>query len=256
MKYILGVGILYKPYKKTCKIQIFSDDILIDEFELDKKIKANVYKRIHPVYDPSSLDSYKKFVEHRDINELEISGGWKSCFPEKVRLYEIDESILNKDIVIKIENNDNNYTNGFMTKMSMIQPRFIFIIPKNLFYYNKLLKLADEQTKLLNSRKKGNHSFYAERGKVDIIFPVIEWLYLTKNDKEELIGKTNWIGGTAKLRLPLKKIKGTTLYPKLTKNIFSFNHSEQEFNNLPCSYPFLTFLHRLQKNKYKKHENT
>ena len=37
MRYILCVSLKHKPYKKTCSIQIFSNNCMLDDFELQSK---------------------------------------------------------------------------------------------------------------------------------------------------------------------------------------------------------------------------
>ena len=90
MRYILCVSFKYKPYKKTCSIQIFSNNCMLDDFELQNK---NVH----------------------------------------LRYIELDESAIGNELIFKIYNNDNNYSNGFMTKWAKVKLHNIVLLPKALF---------------------------------------------------------------------------------------------------------------------------
>ena len=90
MRYILCVSFRYKPYKKTCSIQIFSNNCMLDDFELQNK---NVH----------------------------------------LRYIELDESAIGNELIFKIYNNDNNYSNGFMTKWAKVKLHNIVLLPKALF---------------------------------------------------------------------------------------------------------------------------
>ena len=122
MKYILGLLFEYKHYKKTSHLKIFTGDTLIDDIKLDDSIpfKGNnnnndderiIYRKGPPVW------LHRNNTQH--VNK---------CF-----LYEIDETALNDRMVFQITNDDNNYTNGFMTKFSHINFQNIFLIPKDDF---------------------------------------------------------------------------------------------------------------------------
>ena len=117
MKYIFGFNVGVKLYKKFPKFKIFADDRLIDELHLDE---SNLHKDTY-VFNKDSYPDEDKDVWYQDrfVNK-------------KIHLYKIDGNYLNKNITIDIENNDNNYTNGFMTKSTLVYFSNIFLIPENL----------------------------------------------------------------------------------------------------------------------------
>ena len=100
MRYILCVSFRYKPYKKTCSIQIFSNNCMLDDFELQNK---NVH----------------------------------------LRYIELDESAIGNELIFKIYNNDNNYSNGFMTKWAKVKLHNIVLLPKALFDVDVMKLLSD-----------------------------------------------------------------------------------------------------------------
>ena len=104
MRYMLGLGFTCKLYKKFPTIRVFADDTFIDEFTLNEKNVCEVKER--------------------------GEGMWKIRSAIKTLCtFQIDEKHLNDKISIHIENNDSNYTNGFITKSTVIQLGFHFLIP-------------------------------------------------------------------------------------------------------------------------------
>ena len=100
MRYILCVSLKHKPYKKTCSIQIFSNNCMLDDFELQNK-------KVH------------------------------------LRYIELDESAIGNELIFKIYNNDNNYSNGFMTKWAKVKLHNIVLLPKALFDTNKIKSIKN-----------------------------------------------------------------------------------------------------------------
>jgi len=125
-------------YKKNPRAQLLINNIFIDEFEIPEFISSDFLERInnkfyndyinmegkHIVYEPSSQHS-----EWKD----NIVGGGSGL---KIKVWEIDDSAFHKErenkIEIKVSNNDNNYTNGFMTLSSLIEIKDFFILPKKV----------------------------------------------------------------------------------------------------------------------------
>ena len=108
MQYVLGLGILCKKYKKNPIIRVFADDTFIDEFEI------------------AHDDETKKFT---DISKNLQLG--KNHTAKHFHLSYIDERHLNSKISIHVQNDDSNYTNGFMSKSTVISFNSTFLIPKH-----------------------------------------------------------------------------------------------------------------------------
>ena len=117
MKYIFGFNVGVKLYKKFPKFKIFADGRLIDDLHLDE---SNLHKDTY-IFNKDSYPDEDQDVWYQDrfVNK-------------KIHLYKIDGNYLNKNITIDIENNDNNYTNGFMTNSTLVYFSNIFLIPENL----------------------------------------------------------------------------------------------------------------------------
>jgi len=120
LKYIIGIGILFKKYKKKCRTVLHLNDRLIDEFDLDQDIENKF------------LDDDDRFLPMFTNKEHTSLRRKKSQIPSVVRLYEVDEKDLIDSIFkISIDLKDSNYTNGFLTKSALVKLPLIFLIPKN-----------------------------------------------------------------------------------------------------------------------------
>jgi hypothetical protein len=127
MKYILGIGLNYKKYKKDATIKIYLNDELIEIYQLTNniesiKVPTNTIKKIQDTF-----KYFKRwwFKSYDAFNE-------KCRMPSYIKLIEVDESEIGKELRIEVKNDDSNYTNGFMTKSSTIEPNFLILAPKKL----------------------------------------------------------------------------------------------------------------------------
>ena len=112
MKYILAIGLSFKYFRGTTFIKIFSDDNFIDELSLDQPIRA---EHKNAIYMPDRLDANSAITKDNFIK----TQNQKFLLSEKMFYYEIDESILGRQISFEFEDNNSNYTNGFMTKSNL-----------------------------------------------------------------------------------------------------------------------------------------
>ena len=136
MKYIFVLSLLFKKYKRSLKIRLFSNDIFIDELELSNDI------------DLKDTDRSKTSIKYRKFNELKFYYQSKEPpekkilqYPEKIFVYEIDESVLKDELRIEINDKNSDYTNGFMTKSNLIRIEELFLFPADLFFSNKIKKI-------------------------------------------------------------------------------------------------------------------
>jgi hypothetical protein len=131
MKYLLGIGfVITQKYKKDPIARIFIDDTFIDELSLvdcpnckklwQRDTNIWIYQREYTNYfSKQYVPGYRLFDEQSNDH-----------FPKKWKLYVIDETQLKhkKQLRIQISNSDSNYTNGFMTKTTLLD-FFTFLIP-------------------------------------------------------------------------------------------------------------------------------
>tara|TARA_B110001454_G_C12613284_1_gene389643 strand:- start:67 stop:666 length:600 start_codon:yes stop_codon:yes gene_type:complete len=84
-----------------------------------------------------------------------------------LRYIELDESAIGNEILFKIYNNDNNYSNGFMTKWAKVKLHNVVLLPKALFDVDimKLIKnrFRDKWRKILGEKefKKDNTEIFS-----------------------------------------------------------------------------------------------
>ena len=136
MKYIFGFNVGCKIYKKFPKINISLNDRLIDELVLDD---GHLYNK-HTVLDrktyPDTESGRKDFIDD-------------SLFSKKINLYTLDEKDLHGKITLKIRNDDNNYTNGFMTRSTQIIFSYVFLIPEFILYdIKKIIKKIESARRI------------------------------------------------------------------------------------------------------------
>ena len=72
---------------------------------------------------------------HKDAYRPKIKER-KYMYPKKIFCYEIDEDVLNDNIEIQVKNDDNNYTNGFLTNSATIRFDTIFLMPKHFLNHD------------------------------------------------------------------------------------------------------------------------
>ena len=121
MPYLLCLSFLYRRYRRDAIMRIYSDDHLLDELRLQEDIELK------------AIDKSKTSVYRNPDGPLNFC--WVGFFPKKIFLFEINELYLRNSIRIEVENNNNNYTNGFMSDYSYIAFKEIFLMPNSLLNY-------------------------------------------------------------------------------------------------------------------------
>ena len=251
MKYILAVGIIYQQYKNPMQVTIESKRF-IDSFTIENDIG---YEDQHE----ARLDTLcKECINSDEVCEAKNDDGTIRCYricqarnskswpyyniPKKFYFYEIDESALGENILFNFNCEDNNHTNGFMTKTSMFKLRMISVIPKTFFkYYLKI---------------KGNHRFFKRLQKRSVRQvqhePDCVWPYNRKNwiwtsDKTELDVKQlgfdrtpTWLGGKIQVKIPIIKKFGVKMcdpygdkkYGLVMSNMFCYESIFEKYYKL------------------------
>ena len=131
MNYILGIGLLYKKYKKNATIRIYIDNNLIETYQLTQnvdpiEVPLTIIERIKKKFTWFN----RKWFNHPDTMQN------KCKIPKFLKLIEIEEEKLTGEVRIEVDNDDSNYTNGFMSKSSLIEPNFFILCPKKLLKNN------------------------------------------------------------------------------------------------------------------------
>lgn len=124
MKNLLIIGITCRVYKKEPLLRLFCNNNFIDEFNvphntvfdnyLTEKIKYTKYNQL----DPSILPLYKMIAKEQ------------TCFLPFTKIIEIEDlDKKNLNFELQVDAVDNNFTNGFMTKTTLIQFDYFYLIP-------------------------------------------------------------------------------------------------------------------------------
>ena len=105
-------------------MRVYADDQLVDELLLteDITLKAKKYRARPPFNDGKG-------------------SGW-SDLPDKLFVFELDQKHLQKSLRIEVINDNNNYTNGFMTDFSYITFYALFLVPCCLLIQDNWRKLG------------------------------------------------------------------------------------------------------------------
>ena len=123
MSYFLMLLFEYKRYKKDAMIRIYADDHLVDEVILEKEIKLKAVK-----YPEEGIYRERMGIPHKQ--EYPQNGYTPvQILPEKLFLFQISQQHLNRNIRIEVVNDNNNYTNGFMTQHSYIKFHMVDLFP-------------------------------------------------------------------------------------------------------------------------------
>jgi len=144
MSYMFAFSLLYYRYNRDCVIRVYADNHFIDEICLQDDIKL---KARSTTIRPWGRDSFGP------LNYCPIQ-----ILPEKLFMFEIDDSFLHKTIRLEIENDHNNYTNGFMTKYAHIRFGAVFLIPKCLLQFSNWKKIERFHTG--NFRESNNYPMW------------------------------------------------------------------------------------------------
>jgi len=205
MKYFLVIGIEYKFFQKPADITIHVGNKFIDTFQLDRDFST--------VKTLPHIESkwYKKLgMEGWLTSEVWIKE-WNKL-PVFYKVYEIEDSVLEGKLQIKVENSHNDYTNGFMKNNSQIKFPIVSIVQKDFTqnrgekFMERLVQLedaVDEQVK-----KKGPKlCMFKNR------WPCADRFYVKReNEIYEQSGFTTnhwWIGGSFTAEFDIKNRQET-----------------------------------------------
>ena len=209
MKYILAFGIFFKKFSNSMQIRIFSDDLFIDEITLDENLLGKEKTQItHTQYD-NALE-----LLHPEKKKQVFYGGGihMRLFPEKLFVYEIDESAIGGKILFEIDDKNSNFTNGFMTASNMFAIDSVFLFPKHMFSEKKILRVMEFMRKIYNNDNLDSISSEQEQNEYDRKHvPWPNQVKIFNTDTMESYGRGHWHGGTKRLHVNVRKKFGLHL---------------------------------------------
>ncbi len=149
MNHILCLGFNTLKYRKDPFVRISINDRFLDEFEVDAGQVGG--EEDHKGWDKDRLIFNKKYFEikRRDYRGRETEwtkDSYKDAINDKIKLkfYELPYSVLRNKVNLQIDvkNEDNNYTNGFMTKSTYLYFTVCLLLPK--VHFRDLHKFAND----------------------------------------------------------------------------------------------------------------
>tara|TARA_Y100001937_G_scaffold62072_1_gene85151 strand:- start:228 stop:944 length:717 start_codon:yes stop_codon:yes gene_type:complete len=231
MKYILAVGIIFKKYKRPMAVTIRSKKF-IDSFIIDEDIGYKDHPEARRNEKPPP-----KFFELRALGEfpyLEI--------PNKFNFYEIDHDALGDKLSIDFDCEDNNYTNGFMTKTGMFKLRMICIIPKQFFKF--FYESKGQHRAFQRMQERSSREYFQTP---DSIWPYNRktWSWSSANTDLErewlhIDPQPVWLGGKMQVHIPIIKKFGIKMldpygdrkYGFILSNIFCYKYIFEKYYQL------------------------
>jgi hypothetical protein len=203
MKYLLVVGFACDVYKQEPRVRLFFNDQLIDEFCIphhdDKK---------NLIYPSSNL----KHLLEPYSEKIEIEHLQKKL--PLLRFYEIevDNKLQQALIRIDVDNDDNNYNNGFMTKSTHLQFKVLSLLPADRKIY-EWFALKSQNQRLTDKfawyRRKLYNTFFS-------LIDNLTWIGKNRQKFTNITSSpdgiyTNTIGGSGSLHCELIKKYGILL---------------------------------------------
>ena len=198
MSYVLGISFEYHRYHRPALMRVFADGNLVHEINLEKDIKLkclNWQTLPFPLSNPNEPTNWSRV----------------KIMPKKLFLFNINEKFLKESIRIKVVNDYNNHTNGFMTEYSTIKFHDIFLIPSSLLEFKNWKKMILSRRDPFQTDNDSNQTFFPKMFK-DFDFNV-------KNSSNDWSGPLFYHkrGGSFKVELPLVKKYGFVHVGKLKK---------------------------------------
>lgn len=208
MKYTLILGITYKKYKNPAVVTVSIGNKFIDMFQLEKdfpKIDQSISNIEHRWF--NEFDKKNRLLRSRYSKKL-----WENV-PSFFKIYQINDTDVEGNLEIKIDNDNNNFTNGFMKSNSTISLSTVALFP-SVLYDNKGEKLIKMCFKLSD----GYDKFLARHGRrgtdIDVVNPETSWpvadsFYVKReNEVHEKSGIKDgfwWLGGSFTALFPIGK---------------------------------------------------
>jgi len=149
MSQVLVLGFNSFVFKQNARARIFLNNNFIDEIHIPEFINDFFLMR----FKKKEEIVYNRILRNIKNNSKEIHN-FDSC--PTLFFYEINDAVLSKDVTIKIEikNQDNNYSNGFMTQTTYVEFMHLYLMPK---------KLIDRYLKQKKIKQKDNNEIFTRK---------------------------------------------------------------------------------------------
>lgn len=253
MRQLLMLAFYCEVYRREPQCRVYVNDVLMDEFHIPHAHLENTFI-LDKVLDPALWSENQFILQSKDMPFL--------------KLLEFDDAGAGSlDLRIEINNNDNNYANGFMTHYTRIMLRQCWLAPVKVWeqfdkiYYRWKFNNRNNWQKYFG--KKKSIAYYYKEGRnsvlenlaiyADMHFPDItqqlqskkqtKLIYSNYQDVPSLQYKVrHWIGSSGHFHLALAKKLGFWRH-STDRNRGWWKLSK--FNNVKDIY-----------DKYRKYEDT
>jgi len=248
MKQVIFLGFYCQIYKKAPTARIYVGDVMIDEIEIpefypeeyvrDKKLSFLSNENVDNVFlvgqlyagqhelNPSLfekthiLDNF--WWDKKGMSKMSFAEFCKEFDPEfntlsnikhpKILVYVIDDEVLKTaqyKLRIEIKNSDSDYTNGFMSKSTLVYLSHFYMIPYSLFedpinYAENFLQIFSRPARSYNLQKI--LSYY--RKKIGWPLNLNQHFMLVDNTGKQRAKLDPVVGGDAVLRITMEKKHG------------------------------------------------
>ena len=259
MQYVFILALGYQPYKKNAEVEIRLNDTLIKTKTLDKPIgfyKIKYQQTANPLdYYPKKLRKNNFATSIFDLQTLERNQQAKvyddiETITQSFIHVEFDSTVFKEKNVINIsvKNDDNNYTNGFITKWAPVRLWMAALVPKSVL---------DDYGFMQKIRLRLGHKSHYDKNKkptmtpAGIVYEDIKkdfWpMNLNKlsikyhNKKNTAPSRTHHpnaiveytIGGSFDVKLPIRKKHGIYMIAdKHTKGFFNYSRGIDAFAHI------------------------
>jgi hypothetical protein len=277
MRYLLGIGfVVTQKYRKDPIVRINIDDRFIDELDVQDS----------PNFDKDWILNFDPWIYKAPFTEWDNQRQpWlrirlnQGTFPKKFHLYLLDEEQLKnkKQLIMDIKNSDSNYTNGFMTKSTLLDFRAFLIPLKYLkFFYHDGYKIRKEFNNAVvhdafnserhiadhSSQIKGEKRYYmaSDRLAHNLKFlRRVEGYPFAYNSfwNGERLDKWNF-GGDGKLIINLlTKKSGIVMFDPCDEEVIQMQRGQHtdQYPGFYISHKFFRMVHENMFDKYLYNEN-
>ena len=201
MRQLLMLGFYCEVYRREPLCRVYVNDVLVDEFNIPhaprKNLDSNIDMNID-VLNPTNtkINHYPNFFRLISNNP----------FLKYIEFDDLDSKTL--DVRIEVDNDDNNYSNGFISQCTLVMLSYIFLSSKKV-----LDRLGDIENKwkfnhksyhINHKNKIDSYAFYF-RQRTSIFMNFADDMKLNFGKVSEGMPSEQWLGKTGHFSLALKK---------------------------------------------------
>jgi hypothetical protein len=147
MRQLLMLGFYCEVYKREPLCRVYINDVLVDEFNIPHTPQKEIEWNSDIILDPKFL------------NRTFFTAQSNPTFCKYIELDNGEATAL--DLRVEIQNNDNNYANGFMTNHTRVMLLHCFLLSKNT------LERLDSMQNDFKFSRKNQHKYYKKKNIVD-----------------------------------------------------------------------------------------